>query len=124
MMGVAMRRGLNLVTPPKGVRTAGDPSYFRADTEDGDLEEAGLEYGGEEGGEEGMEAPEGEDEISSFQQAVERDRGQRGEMSEEEFDEWDMEWRKRGKEAGLDEQEVDAFMDSIWEGEGSEPMGY
>lgn len=119
-----MRRGLNLVTPPKGVKVAGDAKYFAADTEDGDLEEAGLEYGGGYGGEEPMEEPEGEDEIASFQQAVEQDRANRGEMSPEEFDEWDMQWRARGKEAGLDEQEVDAFMDSIWESEGSEPAGY
>jgi len=111
--------GLKLAKRPD-VKMAGDPKYFAADTEDGDLEEAGLEYGGEEGGAEEMEDPD----IAGFQQAVEEDRGQRGEMSEEEFDAWDMEWRKRGKQAGLDEQEVDAFMDSIWEGEGSEPKGY
>jgi hypothetical protein len=116
--------GLKLARRPE-VKMAGDDDYWRhpqdpMDQEDGDLEEAGLEYGGEEPGAEEMEAPD----IAGFQQAVEEDRSQRGEMSEEEFDAWDMEWRKRGKQAGLDEQEVDALMDSIWEGEGSEPKGY
>lgn len=56
-----------------------------------------------------------------FQRAVEADRAKRRRMSPEEFDRWDMEWRKRGRQAGFDEQEVDAFLDSIWEGEGSDP---
>ena len=106
------RSGLNLARKP-----------MTSESMDGDLEAAGMEYGGEEGGEEGAEEMEAPD-ITGFQQAVEEDRSQRGEMSEEEFDAWDMEWRKRGKQAGLDEQEVDALMDSIWEGEGSEPTGY
>lgn len=106
-----MRRpGLNLARKP-----------MTSESMDGDLEAAGMEYGGEEGGEEGMEEPTENPEFSSFQQAVEEDRAKRGEMSPDEFDEWDMQWRARGKQAGLDEQEVDAFLDSIWEGEGSDP---
>ena len=110
--------GLKLAKRPD-VKMAGDENYWRHPQDPMDMPEEGGEYGGEAGAEE-MEDPD----IAGFQQAVEEDRGQRGEMSEEEFDAWDMEWRKRGKEAGLDEQEVDAFMDSIWEGEGSEPKGY
>lgn len=114
--------GLKLAKRPD-VKTAGDEDYWRhpQDQMDGDLEEAGLEYGeqAEPEGEPEMEDPD----FAGFQQAVEEDRGQRGEMSSEEFDKWDMQWRARGKEAGLDEQEVDAFMDSIWEGEDSAPEG-
>ncbi|TXH44487.1 MAG: hypothetical protein E6Q97_32670 [Desulfurellales bacterium] len=142
-----MRRGLNLVTPPKGVKVAGDDNYWRhpqdpmdeptpyipgvqrGPTEwerqnpdklrpdddeqmpDDELERRQSEWDAEHG-------------MADFQSRVEEDRANRGEMSPEEFDEWDMQWRARGKEAGLDEQEVDAFMDSIWEGEGSEPAGF
>jgi len=112
--------GLKLARRPE-VKMAGDDDYWRhpQDMQDGDLEEAGMEYGDMPA--EGQEEDGG---LSSFQQAVEQDRSKRGEMSPEEFDEWDMQWRKRGKEAGLPEQEVDALMDSIWEGEGSEPKGF
>ena len=106
-----LRKGLNLARRP-----------MTAETEDGDLEEMGLEYGGEYGGEEGGEGmeepPEGDDPMSGFQEAVTADRAKRGRyMESDEFDKWDMEWRERGKRAGLDPQEVDAFMDSLWEGE-------
>lgn len=55
-------------------------------------------------------------EFDRFRRAVEADRPKDGSMSTEHYDRWDMNWRKRAKKAGLDEQEVDAFMDSLWEG--------
>jgi len=116
--------GLKLAKRPD-VKMAGDEDYWRhpQDPQDPAGEDENWRHpqdpmdSGEEEPAEETEAPD----IEGFQQAVEQDRSQRGEMSPEEFDEWDMQWRARGKEAGLDEQEVDAFMDSIWEGEGSEP---
>ena len=61
--------------------------------------------------------------MERFQQAVYEDRKRQDpNMSPEEFDAWDMNWRRRAKEDwGLDEQEVDAFMDSVWESEQETP---
>lgn len=56
--------------------------------------------------------------FQRWQRAVEQDRAQKLKQlksSQGAYDQWDMEWRKRAKQSGLDEQEVDAFMDSLWE---------
>lgn len=64
-------------------------------------------------------SPEGQSRaFQQWQQQVQADRARRARyMRPEDFDRWDMEWRKRAKQSGLNPQEVDAFMDSLWEGE-------
>jgi hypothetical protein len=66
------------------------------------------------GFEEDGESPE----WNSWKQEVEMDRQNRIrtiKQSRKSYDAWDMQWRRKGVEAGFDQQEIDAFMDSLWE---------
>jgi len=85
---------------------------------DGDMDNPDMEMGYDQGGEDG----DGHDQqFQQWQQAVEQDRQRHKDLTGKDYDAWDMHWREQAKKNGLDEQEVDAFMDSLWEGQGSEP---
>lgn len=57
-------------------------------------------------------------EWDEWKARVEKDRQRRLieiKKSRKNYDTWDIDWRRQGVEAGFDKQEIDAFMDSLWE---------
>lgn len=57
-------------------------------------------------------------EFEQWKQEVEMDRQDNLDVikrSRKDYDKWDMSWRRKGVEAGFDQQEIDSYMDSLWE---------
>jgi len=105
--------------PRKGLMMARPLPPTHSEPDAGDMDMPDMEMGYDQGG----EGDDGHDQaFQQWQAAVEQDRQRHKDLTGKDYDAWDMHWREQAKRAGLDEQEVDAYMDSLWEAQGSEPQ--